>query len=111
MYPDVDIYVAEDAINNQWHHAKMEYLMHLDHCTDAAMADAALLFRDGSCQFIADPSSEFKGNWSQADLNAVASEEEFYARDRVIFRHETPQAIDLSQVEAITIGGVDYPLQ
>lgn len=111
-YPDVDNYVAEDAINNPWRHAKMEYLMHLDHCTNAAMADAAFLFRDGSRQFITDPSSEFKGNWSQvADLNALSSEEEFCARDRVIFRHETPQAIDLSQVEAITIGGVDYPLQ
>ena len=72
------------------------------------MADASLLLRDGSSLLITDLPSLTRGYHSD---DFEGKEEECYVVNHASFRYETTQAIDLSQVKAITIGGVEYPLQ
>lgn len=108
-YPDERVYVGEDAFTNAWHSAQMEYFSHRLDSADAVMADASLVLRDGSTLLITDLPALTRGYWSD-DWNRV-TEEEFCAVNHARFRYETTQAIDLSQVTAITIGGVEYPLQ
>ena len=107
-YPDVNVYTSEDSFTNQWLDAYMNYFSHQHDSVNAAMADASLLFRDGSSQRITDLPS-LLGRYRSDDFEG--KEEENCTVNHASFRYETTQVIDLSQVTAITIGGVEYPLQ
>lgn len=110
-YPDVNIYIGEDRVHNEWMEAFWDYDSHLHDSTDKAMADASLLLRDGTRLLITDLPCMYAGMWVTDDINKADSDDELYALNRYNFKHVTTQAIDLSQLEAITINGVDYPLQ
>lgn len=109
-YPDVDVHMTEDTLTNEWRDAQYDYFNHLIDGTDAAMADASLLFRDGSRLLITDLPSAFSGDWFSHDFDGL-SDEAYCSKDHISFCYKTTQAIDLNQVKAITIGGVEYPLQ
>ena len=107
-YPDVNVYISEDSCTNQWRDAYFNYFFHQHDSVDAAMADASLLLRDGSSLLITDLPSLTRGYRSD---DFEGREEEYCSVNHASFRYETTQVIDLSQVTAITIGGVEYPLQ
>lgn len=108
-YPDVNVRVGEDAYTNEWFGASIDYFNHQLESIDTAMADATLLLRDGSRLLITSLPSLSKADFWSDDWNGV-TDEEFCAVEHASFRYETTQAIDLSQVEAIVIGGQEYPL-
>ncbi len=106
---DVETVVLPDgrAINDPLD-ALVDYLDSWSDRADEALADAALHYRDGTTQKVCELASEYAANWIKEGTDGSA--DELRALDHVSFRHITTQAIDLSQVVSITIGGVDYPL-
>lgn len=70
-----------------------------------ALSDAELVFADGSRTVIGDLSSPLAGKWafSGGELDAVE-------QGHIQMRHVCEQALDLTQISAIVIGGVTYPI-
>lgn len=73
-----------------------------------ALSGASLQFRDGASVDIAKLPSPGDSAWHGGF--GPGSPEELYTRNRVSYRYITRQAIDLSEVVSITIGGTAYPL-
>lgn len=84
------------------------YTGELDTRAGNALADASLQYRDGSSEAILQMPSHYGGGWNGG--YGGGSTEELHAQDHVTYRHVTLQAIDLSEIVSITIGGVAYPL-
>ena len=84
------------------------YTGELDTRAGNALADASLQYRDGSSETILQMPSHYNGGWNGG--YGGGSLEKLHAQDHVTYRHVTRQAIDLSEVVSITIGGVAYPL-
>lgn len=72
---------------------------------EALMADATLHYTDGTAVQISQMESPYAGAW----ILSYGSINEVMAGDLAL-QHVLSQAIDLTQVDAVTIGGVTYPL-
>ena len=72
---------------------------------DEALADAALNYRDGTSELIAQIPSAYAGIWGPGESPYPGSSREGIH----VYRFTPTQAFDLSQVESVTIGGVTYP--
>lgn len=103
-----DIRYPDGRVENPTRDALVEYLDSLSLRADAALADTALHYADGSSKLIAAMPSQYTGSWVH-DLEGTL--EALRAQDSAALRHVTRQAVDLSQAVSVTIGGVSCPLR
>ncbi len=106
-----DIHHPDGSVENYARDAQSNYLFSLFDRTDEALADAELIDREGNSIKI----TELNTNYSRRYSNGWISSTNFFPegfRDggKYACRYVPTQAIDLSQIESITIGGVNYPL-
>ena len=85
---------AVDAFVGGWHTAISE-----------ALSGAELVYVDGTRTGIAELPSPFAGEWIFSNGELVPVEQ-----GQLQMRHVCTQALDLTQITAIVIGGIEYPL-
>lgn len=100
--------ISEDDEEDLPFHYYIEYVDALHKRVEEALAGATIQYKDGGSEVISAMPARVAGAWTTDSLQG--KREEVFIKKRVTFQHLLNQAIDLSQVSSITIGGVMYPL-
>lgn len=97
--------LAEAGVDETQIEAADVYVSGWNEAVSEALRDAKLIFSDGSSAVIADLPSPYAGQWVFSD-NELAPMEQ----GQIEMRHVCEQALDLTSITAIVIGGQTYPL-
>ncbi len=106
-----DIHHPDGSVENYARAAQWDYIDSLFVRADEALVDAALVDREGNSIKITGLDSKYAGGYSNGWFSPTNSfPEDFLDDGKYTCRYVPTQAIDLSQIASITIGGVNYPL-
>ncbi len=106
-----DIHHPDGSVENHAQDVQFNYLVSLFDRTDEALADAELIDREGNSIKITGLDSKYAGGYSNGWISSTNFfPEGFRESGKYACRYVPTQAIDLSQIASITIGGVNYPL-
>ncbi len=107
-----DIHYPDDRVENHARDAQHEYLLSLEDRACVALDDAALIDREGNSTLVVDlPANVHPYAYNGWESSRNSFPYDFIDGGKYAARFVTTQVIDLSQIAAITIGGVEYPLQ
>lgn len=106
-----DIYHPDGSVENHARQARRDFLESLFKRTEEALDDAELIDREGNSIKITELDSAYSHPYSNGWISSTNSfPKEFWDGGKYACRYEPTQAIDLSRIASITIGGVNYPL-